>query len=186
MQTLNLTVAPVATILEPTELDLTSLGFDLAPMGLVPIAEPTIQEWNTCGSALKSEWQHVSKRATLIQFAIGDWLNYGVDHWGDEIWNYLDPTDYAESTLKNFQSIARNVPLSRRNENLSYKHHSVVAKLSGHEQAEWLSKAERENLSANALYEQVNAEKAIAPSSMYQCPNCDSIFEITELKRVKQ
>lgn len=169
--------AATGEIIRAAELDLTAYGFNLNGSGLVPLREVSIKEWDACGKVLKAEFTEVSRRATKLQFAIGDWLLYGENHYGDEIWNYLDTGDYEYETVQNFKYVARNVPQSLRNDALSYQHHVAVAPLESREkQKEWLEKAEKGNMSARAMGEQVRAERGIAPKSEVQCPNCGSRF----------
>lgn len=162
---------------DPT-LDLSAYGFEPTVSGLSPTREVSFKEWAALEPLLRCEMQTVTRRATWIQFAFGDWLNYGESHFGGESMNTLDPAHYDFHTLNNFKSVARRVPPSRRRENLTYYHHSTVAKLLPDEQTKWLDEAEREGLSGRALYERVNAEKGIAPAEPYTvtCPKCQAVF----------
>jgi hypothetical protein len=139
--------------------------------------EITLEDWAACEPYLRGEMRLLSRRMTWIQFALGDWLNYGEAHFGEtEIWNVLDPHNYDPGTLNNFKSVARRVHPSRRNENLTYYHHAAVAGLLPDEQAEWLNVAERDNLGSAALREQVRAEQGKTPSGEIECPNCHTRF----------
>lgn len=179
VDTFALTVADTPTELVAAErLDLSAYGFELADVSLVPTREVSLEEWAACGPVLKAEYLTLQKRATWIQFAIGDWLNFGEAHYGDEIWNYLSPADYDADTLHNFKSVSKHVASSLRNENLTYSHHVAVAGLLADRQAVWLDKAERERMTVAALREQVNAEKGIDPRAhLVTCPNCGVRFE---------
>lgn len=183
----NYLVIPSRTkTVEYQTVDLTPLGFDWCDMGLRAIGEPTFEQWEQVGILLRLEHAQLSRRATKVQFALGDWLNYGERAWGDEIWNVLDASQYAYETIRNFKSVADRIPPSLRNDALSYQHHVAVAPLETPEQrGAWLERAERDQLSAAALREQVQAKRGVPPSTLIVCPHCQSTFDISEAKRAK-
>ncbi len=170
-------VAPLTGEILDDALDLSGYGFELTATGLLPTMEPTFKQWQSCGLALRDEWRHVSRRATQIQFAIGDWLVYGENHYQDEVWNTLDPNDYAYETVRNFMSTARSVAPSRRRDDLPYSHHVVIAPLPPETQTLWLDIAQKEHLSVGALTERVKASKGIAPRDhSITCPQCGATW----------
>ena len=114
---------------------------------------------------------------------IGDWLVYGEDHFdsnakngqagGDRGGRKVTAERYAQAAaatgidravLKNFAYVSRRVPLSVRNDDLSWEHHRVVAKLQRDEQKRWLKIAtgQDERLSARRLRVSI-AHGAVVP-----------------------
>ena len=161
--------------------DLAAFGFVATTTGLSPAREITIDEWGACEPILRHEMDSVTRRQTWVQFAYGDWLNYGEAHFGEnEIWNVIDPNKYDPHTLKNFQTVARRVHPSRRRENLTYSHHVAVAPLEASAQVKLLDEAEQTNLSAAAIAEKSKAARGLhpAPRNVVTCPNCQCQFEI--------
>ena len=108
------------------------------------------------------EWQSMAARfgaaMSSAAFVIGDWLVYGEDHFrgqqrlpgfeddsipshrvSSEIYNEaLRLTGLDRSALITYAYVARRVPSSLRNEQLSWEHHKAVAKLDEEEQKRWL------------------------------------------------
>ena len=108
------------------------------------------------------EWKDIAARfgaaMSSAAFVIGDWLVYGEDHFrgqqrlpgfendsigsrriSAEIYNEaLRLTGLDRSTLITYAYVARRVPPSLRNEQLSWEHHKAVAKLDEEEQKRWL------------------------------------------------
>ena len=108
------------------------------------------------------EWQSMAARfgaaMSSAAFVIGDWLVYGEDHFrgqqrlpgfenesigtrrvAAEIYNEaLRLTGLDRSTLITYAYVARRVPASLRNEDLSWEHHKAVAKLDESGQQRWL------------------------------------------------
>lgn len=108
------------------------------------------------------EWQSMAARfgaaMSSAAFVIGDWLVYGEDHFrgqqrlpgfeddsipshrvSSKIYNEaLRLTGLDRSTLITYAYVARRVPSSLRNEQLSWEHHKAVAKLDEEEQKRWL------------------------------------------------
>ena len=125
----------------------------ITPNGLRFNADLTFEEWSSMapniGGALKS-----------MAFVIGDWMIYGEEKFTVQPYfpsmapdprhvrvsspNYeatqaatgLDP-----ATLKSYAYVSRRVPMSLRNDFLSWEHHKVVAKLAAEKQVEWLNTA---------------------------------------------
>ncbi len=169
-QTKYLVVGPTGEILDDA-LDLSGYGFELTATGLLPTMEPTFKQWQSCGRELYLEHKRTEKRTLQIQFAIGDWLNYGEGHYGETYAQALDETEYTYGTLRNFKYVSEHVQMSSRNDNLSYKHHAAVAPLDTPKQREWLSKAQAEGMSADALYEKVRVAGGREPRYLI-CENC--------------
>ena len=152
----------------------------ISPLGL-HIREPlTFEEWSALagkiGSALRS-----------MAFVIGDWLVYGEDNFDNDAKNRptaggsgrrkVTAERYAKATgttgidravLKNYACVSRRVPLSLRNDRLSWDHHRVVAKLPPDEQKRWLTVATNPNdrLSARRLRVSVARGEVVSVETM--------------------
>jgi len=115
-----------------------------------------------------SEWEAMAERfgaaMSSAAFVIGDWLVYGEDHFrgegrqqgpenkavprrrvSGEIYEAaLRLTGLDRTTLATYAYVARRVPPSLRNEQLSWEHHKAVARLEPHQQTKWLEIAMKE------------------------------------------
>lgn len=76
-----------------------------------------------------------------IQWWIGDALRFGERKYGEMYSQALEETDYSYGTLRNAAYVAGQVEMSRRHDNLSFKHHQEVAALEPVEQDAILSEA---------------------------------------------
>lgn len=79
--------------------------FCVTPTGLTAEGRPTYEEWFSVGSTLK--FLNAS-----IQWALGDWLNYGEKTYRDTYAQAIDATDYERQTLYDFAWVAGAVRLS--------------------------------------------------------------------------
>lgn len=100
------------------------------------------QDWKSIG-------HNLLRCKESLQFWIGDWLNYGQTSYfknyeevmkvfGDE---GKGAYGYEKTTLENFASVAKRVPISLRREKLTFGHHAVVASMDELNQDIWLAKA---------------------------------------------
>lgn len=142
------------------------------------------------------EWQEVGKRiggaVRSMSFVIGDWLVYGENQFGQQL--ELDGTPAKEkrqeiskerydealqataleiSTLQNYAYVARKVSRSLRNEQLTWEHHKVVAKLEADDQKRWLSVALEERkggtpMSARRLRESMRLGRVVSVDEMLE------------------
>ena len=128
--------------------------FSVTRTGLEIRDELTFEEWR--GLAPK-----FSEAIKCAAFLVGDWLVYGEDNFrgqhrlpgfendaaapgkisGDLYDAALAATGLDRTTLHAYAYVARSVPSSLRNEDLSWEHHKAVAKLDEHEQQRWLQVA---------------------------------------------
>lgn len=113
-------------------------SFRLLQNGLVVSGSPSITEWLQAGKALK-------KANVATQWWIGDWLNYGEPTYGEMYTQALDELDYEYQTLRVLKYVSNRVELLTRVNNLSWKHHRIVAPLELEQQQEWLQKAAKGN-----------------------------------------
>jgi len=127
----------------------------------------TLDEWKELGQSLKQV-------EGCVQFWIGDWARYG-DKRGFT-GKYTDPKVYDEleeitglehQTLKNYKTIAENVPTSVRLPELSFSHHSEVAKLTTERQSAFLQRAVDEKLSVRDLREEIRKADVITTTTEF-------------------
>jgi hypothetical protein len=135
---------------------------DAARVGLTLPDGLDIMEWKRVGHSLL-------RCKDSLQFWIGDWINYGQGSYGKDYEEAMsvfgdegfDSYGYEKHTLECFSSVARSVEISLRREKLSFGHHKVVAGMPPDEQDYWLSKAEDEKLSVEALRQKTREGKAV-------------------------
>lgn len=127
----------------------------LEPDGMIShINEPVpFEDWLEFGNKL---WTVHN----AIQWAIGDWVEYGKTHYGEKYSQALDITRYTEGTLYNFGYVARNIETSRRRENLSWTHHAAVASLEPDAQDTLLDIAESQQMGRDELRDEVKRYKS--------------------------
>lgn len=122
-------------------------GFRFSPTGLQIDEGVTFSEWEHYGRKLQ-----IADRG--IQWALGDWLIHGENHWPDKYEQAVEFTGYREGTLMNYATVARAIPGgpdSRRRELVDYSTHVEVASLEANEQERILARAAKENLSRNTV-----------------------------------
>ena len=108
----------------------TNTGLHFAP-------DTPYHEWEQAGRLL---WE----MRQWINWAIGDWLNFGERAYGEAYAQGLDATGWDYQRLADCAWVARAVPFSVRNENLSWTHHRYVARFKNPDlQRQELSEAER-------------------------------------------
>lgn len=110
------------------------------------------------------EWQEDGRKLNLIDkwknFAIGDWLLQGADRFGEACYQEVDEYKWgSHDKLKKLVWVARNVPPQNRNMELTWTHHHHVAGLPEDEQVWWLLYAERNQLTAESLKQEIVAAK---------------------------
>ena len=107
--------------------------------------QPSLDEWLEVGALL-------NKASDSVHWWIGDWLNYGTEHYeidGQKL-TYGQATELLEAkglnfsygTLRNDKYVAETIPLSLRNDKLRWNHHYLVAPLPPGQQQYWLNYAE--------------------------------------------
>lgn len=110
------------SVVEPQQPRLSVGSFTVTTQGLTVSGKPTFDEWESFGKTL----QFLERS---IQWALGDWLNYGERRWNDKYTQAVEETGYAVETLWSYASVARAVNSLLRNKELSYFHHAAVAPL---------------------------------------------------------
>lgn len=91
-----------------------------------------------------------------IQWVIGDWLVYGETTFAKTREEIAKLTGYKRGTLDDFAYVSAKVGFSIRIEKLHWGHHQVVASLSPPDQKAWLEYALEQNLSVQALRDEIS------------------------------
>ncbi len=90
-------------------------------------------------------------------WAIGDWLSYGVAHFGNCYGAAALATGLARQTLMQMARVAGQFAPARRREGVSLELHAVVAELGSDLQDDWLELAREQQLNPRQLQAQLNA-----------------------------
>lgn len=152
----------------------------LTPTGLRLLPDLPYEVWEDIGVVLQ-------KLERAVQFAIGDWINYGEAHYGEKYAQAIEVTPYKYKTLADYAYVANAVKSSVRTENLSFTHHKIVAHLRYEEQAHYLELAAHagyttRELSSVIRYGMLPDERASDPdplphAPLITCPFCGMDFE---------
>jgi DNA modification methylase len=132
------------TVIASPLLDNPKAPFTFQGYGLVPIGEPTFEEWLAFGENIKN----VEKG---VHFWIGDWLNYGEAKWGEMYKKAIETSGFEYDTVRHNKYISSRIELGRRRPNLSFSHHEEVAPNTPEEQEILLDHAEKHGWSAKKL-----------------------------------
>ena len=84
-------------------------------------------------------------------YAVGDYINYGADHWPEQYAQALSEDGYTESTLNRWAYICRHVSREIRQLAPSHTHCYHVARLPKPEQKKMLTLVNKEGLTAREL-----------------------------------
>lgn len=106
-------------------------------------------------------WLGVGKKLSAVAdcsaWCLGDWLIYGEEAYSGRYRDALEQTSLRYQTLRNYAWVARQVPLARRRNSLSFGHHAEVAALPEVEQEYWLRMTEKLGWSRNRMRQEVRA-----------------------------
>lgn len=130
------------------------------PTGLLLPRGLRIETWMRLGTLL-------GRFGRGLAWAIGDWLTYGEENYGEKYAQAMEATGYPVETLANWASVARRVAPSRRRESLSWSHHAEVASLPPADQEGWLMRAEAENWDRATLRLWLGKQRPVLPPA---CP----------------
>lgn len=134
--------------------------------GLEFHGELSFEEW--CALA-----PQIGTSLRCMAFVIGDWLVYGEDKFiSRKRQGRADPARYEMACratgidygiLRNYAYVSRRVPLSLRNDRLSWEHHRAVAKLSQDDQERWLDIAAKPeaNVSSRRLRASISSGRLL-------------------------
>lgn len=137
--------------LEPHELSKSGTPVEEIPFRAMVTKTGLVLPENLDASQWKELGLVLAKTDTAIQWAIGDWWAYGYQLYGKKARKIAKELPYEVGSLINLGSVARKVKPSLRNEDLSFSHHVVVAKLEPDKQAKWLKRAATYGFSVSKL-----------------------------------
>lgn len=126
-----------APSLLPAQVGFTSTGLAL-PKDL------TFDDWQAVGVSLLNVERG-------INWAIGDWLNYGQSRYGAKYTAAVEATGRDVQTLMNVAWVASRFTISRRRETLSWSHHAEVAGMEPRQADAILKEAEQLGWSRSEL-----------------------------------
>ncbi|MCI0536104.1 MAG: hypothetical protein L0Z50_12840 [Verrucomicrobiales bacterium] len=109
-------------------------GFTLKAVGVEVAGQLTLGEW-------RAAMQFVDRATSGFMWWHGDMLNYGYATYGELASQEDGDGKYKDQTLYNAKWVAERIPISARAENVSFKHHEVIASLPPREQKKWLKQA---------------------------------------------
>jgi N6-adenosine-specific RNA methylase IME4 len=128
------------------------------------------------------EWaealEYCEKTNKKLQWVIGELLNFGEKKKYRKYVELMSKTNFEYGTLRNIQSVAKKVDVSRRRDNLSFSHHIEVAALSPEKQTEFLDRAENEHLTRKELRNEIRKDRKEyivkpVPTGVYNLVYCD-------------
>lgn len=128
--------------------------FRLEQAALLAEREPTFEEWQTAGAALR----HMSQS---LNWFIGDWLLLGERLFPDRYAQAVDATGYSYQTVANCRWVCGRIEPERRRPELAFHHHTLVAALEPPEQEKLLGDAVRLGQSCRELRECVVARRRL-------------------------
>ncbi|MEV6819914.1 LmbU family transcriptional regulator [Nocardiopsis dassonvillei] len=107
------------------------------------------------------KWQELGQQIfTMVDSSswwLGDWLVFGQAHYPDRYKMAIAQTGLSYQTLRNYAWVARQFPVEQRKRQISFQHHTEVAKLSPEERGLWLERAVRFGWSRNELRRRIKA-----------------------------
>jgi hypothetical protein len=132
------------------------------------------------------DWVHIGKRLSALNtssaWCLGDWLAYGMEEFAGRYQEAIEQTGLDYQTLRNYVWVAKQFPLSRRQDKLSFGHHAEVAALSDPEQSYWLRKAEELKWSVKQLRHEVRASVKERTTTKPAMTTEDSDYSIGTLR----
>ena len=140
--------------------------FKATAVGLqVPEKKVPVEKWLSYGAKLRTI-------PGAVRWAIGDWLNYGENKYGEMYSQaYTLFGEYSESSIRHMRRVAAYIPLVRRRTTLSWSAHSEVASLPQVEQEHWLDELDK-GMTRYDLRLSLNGRE---PKETHECPICGKV-----------
>ena len=138
------------------------------------------------------EWEKIGSQLSTIQeglmFWVGDWLNFGEEHFGEAYAQAMEATGYSYNTLKTAKYVTKKFPPELRinSDNIKFTHYSAVAGKEPEEAISLLRDASENRLTVSELKAKISGGKPSkgdeqdAPGESFvhvTCPNCQHNFE---------
>jgi hypothetical protein len=134
----------------------------------------TFDDWQRAGEVLQ-----LADRS--LRFWIGDWLCFGEARYGEKYAQAVEATGRKVEDLMNMVFVAKAVPISLRNENLTSTHHAIVAPLKPDAQREWLATAQRDQLSTRGLRATIKEQRENPmPPEVPSCKKCGTVCSVCD------
>ena len=143
---------------------LAETGLDLPP-GL------PFERWLAVGD-------HLKRLEKGVQFWIGDWINYGESEYGERYAQAIEETGYTHGALRNMAWVAREIPPSSRDDNLTFSHHRILAGVEPEKRDEYRQALKETPMSVGELTGRVKAKEP--KGTMLYLP----LEQIKELKQL--
>ena len=93
-----------------TTLAINDPKFSVTALGIQFNVDLSFEEWDALG-------QKLGEVHNSMAFAIGDWINYGQNRWGEKYEEALARTGLTYSTLSEYSYVARKVQFCARAQN---------------------------------------------------------------------
>jgi DNA modification methylase len=138
-------------------------AFVINPRGLTVAGNPTYDEWYQAGERLRY-------LEGALMWAIGDWLNYGEQKYGEMYAQAMEATDYSYQTLRDAKWVAGEIVSSTRQFDVPFGHYKEVAAQEPEVRDELLAAAEAGGWTQKQMREAVQTYKR----AEIQRPNIDS------------
>lgn len=134
------------------QLELFTNQFTLTEVGLDVAGTPDFEDWMDYGQVLKT------LDGTARQFAIGDWIVHGFDHYEHGKWEAVQQiwTDTQPDTLRQYEWVSKRVKSVTRVTDLSWTHHRIIAELEPDKQRHWLEQAALNKWSVSTLRHKIS------------------------------
>lgn len=126
-------------------------SFVLTPTGLEAVGAPSFEDWKACGTALV-------KAEKAVQWAIGDWLNYGEKRYGEKYKEAQQVTGLGYQALRDIKWVAATYELSSRKDSVSFTAHKHLASAPSEDRQELLERAAVERLSTREIRDLVKRD----------------------------
>lgn len=135
---------------QPLELDENKSPFEVSRLGMVVSGEPSLEECTL-------EYENLMFVFHYSLLWIGDLLNYADSKFGESFAQMVSES-WGERTISNIKWVTKKVPLSRRQEPLTFSHYAEVAALDGVLQNKFILLAVENEWSTRQLRAAIDAE----------------------------
>lgn len=125
----------------------------------------SFEAWTDYGRQLKEHEARLHEHLQTFQLVVGDWYNYGVEHWQRPAEKAAREIGYSRETIQNFAWVARRIPASLRGDDYTFEDYRTVAALDEEsERAEWLEKKKENEWSGKELRRQIASARGHEPA----------------------
>ena len=135
-------------------------------------ARPDIDAWG-------AELQRLRSLGENLVLTMADAIVFGIDHYGEDAWQYLDELGYAHETVRQLEKVARQFPPDKRIKGLTFKHYRAALKFKPGAAAVVLKAAAEAGISASEFERRYKKPRDKEKSSedakiRFRCPQCDA------------